>query len=87
MDINKMSDEQLKQHYEKRSDELKALRVAMKQRQQVKHKMPETERKTKNIGFRVTQDTYNEIQQLCDVLHGFKSVSYTHLTLPTNREV
>lgn len=73
MDINKMSDEELKQYYEKRSDELKALRVALKQRQQVKHKMPETERKTKNIGFRVTQETYNELQQLCDVLHGFKS--------------
>ena len=73
MDINKMTDDELRQIYETQSNQLKALRVAMKQRQQVKHKMPETERKTKSVGFRVTQDTYNELQQLTDVLHGFKS--------------
>lgn len=68
-----MTDDELRQLYETQSNELKALRVALKQRQQVKHKMPETERKTKNVVFRVTPDTYNELQQLCDVLHGFKS--------------
>lgn len=73
MDINKMTDDELRQLYETQSNELKALRVALKQRKQVKHKMPETERKTKNVVFRVTPDTYNELQQLCDVLHGFKS--------------
>lgn len=68
-----MTDDELKRLYETQSNELKAIRVALKQRKQVKHKMPETERKTKNVVFRVTPDTYNELQQLCDVLHGFKS--------------
>ncbi|MEU8185627.1 MULTISPECIES: hypothetical protein [Bacillati] len=39
----------------------------------VKHKLPETERKTKTIVFRVREDEYDRLKTLSDELRGYKS--------------
>ncbi|MBF2179334.1 MULTISPECIES: hypothetical protein [Staphylococcus] len=39
----------------------------------VKHKLPETERKTKMIVFRVREDEYDRLKTLSDELKGYKS--------------
>ncbi|OHQ43010.1 hypothetical protein [Staphylococcus sp. HMSC069E07] len=39
----------------------------------VKHKLPETERKTKMIVFRVREDEYDRLKSLSDELRGYKS--------------
>lgn len=39
----------------------------------VKHKLPETERKTKTIVFRVREDEYDRLKMLSDELRGYKS--------------
>ncbi|WP_447556735.1 hypothetical protein [Staphylococcus haemolyticus] len=39
----------------------------------VKHKLPETERKTKTIVFRVREDEYDRLKSLSDELRGYKS--------------
>lgn len=39
----------------------------------VKHKLPETERKTKTIVFRIREDEYNRLKALSDELRGYKS--------------
>ena len=39
----------------------------------VKHKLPETERKTKTIVFRVREDEYDRLKALSDELRGYKS--------------
>lgn len=39
----------------------------------VKHKLPETERKTKTIVFRIREDEYDRLKVLSDELRGYKS--------------
>lgn len=39
----------------------------------IKHKLPETERKTKTIVFRVREDEYDRLKTLSDELRGYKS--------------
>ena len=43
--------------------------------------------RTKNITVSQEQSKIYEVLQKIEETDGFKAVSYTHLTLPTNREV
>ena len=43
--------------------------------------------KTNNLWLSIGLDVNNKLQALKTFFNGFISVSYTHLTLPTNREV
>lgn len=72
-DINNLTDDELMQLYDEENNKVKALREAMKRRKKIQHKMEDSERKVKSINFRVTQNTYDELSQICEVLPSFKS--------------
>lgn len=71
--INNLTDDELMRLYDEENNKVKALREAMKQRKKIQHKIDESERKVKIINFRVTQNAYDELSQMCEVLPSFKS--------------
>lgn len=72
-DINNLTDDELMQLYDEENNKVKVLREAMKRRKKIQHKMEDSERKVKSINFRVTQNAYDELSQMCEVLPSFKS--------------
>lgn len=71
--INNLTDDELMRLYDEENNKVKALREAMKRRKKIQHKMDDSERKVKSINFRVTQNAYDELSQMCEVLPSFKS--------------